>query len=91
MNQATAGCSLSGKAHSFTPKALQTFEMVSNLGCESGRNALYKASREIPDDLATSVIPRALAISPSASASNAASFSSKIAVKYAAISSLSFK
>ncbi len=64
-----------------TPRAVQTRLIVSKRGALSGRKALYRASLVKPEALAISDIPRARAMSPSAAASNAASFDSRMTVR----------
>src|SRR5690606_20464947 len=71
-------------ATSLTPSAAHTRLIVSKRGCASARKALYSASRVMPDALAISVMPRARATVPSASASAAGSFSSSTTVRYSA-------
>jgi len=75
----------------FKPSEFNTLIIVSNLGFASGLKALYKLSRPNPESDAIFAIPLAFAMSPIAANNNLRSFSSTIALKYAAIDSSSFK
>jgi hypothetical protein len=75
----------------FRPKAPNTFITVSNLGFESGFNALYKLSLPNPVSVAILLIPLALAISPIAESKRVISPSSITVLKYAAMVGSSFK
>jgi hypothetical protein len=78
-----------GVAESCSPSARTTLRTVASSGLPSVLRARYRLSRDTPACRATSLIPRARATTPSASATNAGSSLSSASLMYAAMDSLS--